>query len=336
MRDKVQQANARDAARPVPRARSPGIDIFRGILVILVILGHFAEITHQHSGAAWFGTGVRMPLFIGLSGYLFNLDAARALPLAQFLRKHYRRLILPWLLACGVHLTITGALDWTTPLHLILQPPYHLWFVPVLLSFMLIARGSGLDRSTLLALAIPFSILAMYALGLGHTRQLYHPLVPDRRYFIFCLYFMYGMWTANQTLSRYRYVTSIILAAIGLLWWSVLYLRASLPAEVAADVILSISLISLLPLLRHVRVDLPVIREIGQDSLYFYLWHPLIFALWVAAGVHGLPLFAVSMLTILALWSLIARGPSLAPLLGIRPAQETARKAQTALAGGAA
>ena len=96
---------------PPPRVDKPrvsGIDLFRGALVVLVILGHFAELSQRHHFLTWFGVGFRMPLFIGLTGYLFNLELARSLSSAGLLRKYYDRMVLPWLAACAVAVVITG------------------------------------------------------------------------------------------------------------------------------------------------------------------------------------------------------------------------------------
>jgi len=94
----------------VDKPRVSGIDLFRGSLVVLVILGHFAELSQRHSFLTWFGIGFRMPLFIGLTGYLFNLELARDLSSAGLLRKYYDRMVLPWLAACAVAVVITGSI----------------------------------------------------------------------------------------------------------------------------------------------------------------------------------------------------------------------------------
>src|ERR1700755_3641124 len=109
---------------PPPRADKPrvsGIDLFRGALVVLVLLGHFAELTQRHHFLTWFGYGFRMPLFIGLTGYLFNLEQARNLSPVGLLRKYYDRLILPWLAACAVAMTITGAIAWSSPFYVFVR-----------------------------------------------------------------------------------------------------------------------------------------------------------------------------------------------------------------------
>ena len=175
--------------------RSTGIDGVRGLLVLGVILGHFFEITEGESFPAWIGAGLRMPLFIGLTGYLFNLQRARADTVTALLRRYYPRLILPWIVACLVHVTLTRELHIGTPLSLLLWPPFHLWFVPVMMTFILIAAVSRWTPPAMLGLAIPVSIGAMYLLGVGHLPPALHHWMPDRRFFIYPVYFFYGART---------------------------------------------------------------------------------------------------------------------------------------------
>jgi fucose 4-O-acetylase-like acetyltransferase len=71
------------------------------LLVLAVIACHYYELSDRHGFLAWLGAAVRMPLFIGLAGYLFNLESARTRPLAITLRKYEQRLIIPWAVGCG-------------------------------------------------------------------------------------------------------------------------------------------------------------------------------------------------------------------------------------------
>jgi fucose 4-O-acetylase-like acetyltransferase len=306
---------------PPPRVDKPrvsGIDLFRGALVVLVILGHFAELSQRHHFLTWFGIGFRMPLFIGLTGYLFNLELARSLSSAGLLRKYYDRMVLPWLAACAVAVVITGSIAWFSPFYAVIRPPYHLWFVPVILAFMFAAKLCRLGPATMLAIAIPMSIGSMYVFGVGHDVWQFGAWTPDRRYFIYPIYFTLGMWVARRPAPTREYPL-LLVAFVGLLWWSRLYDHPSTPAEAAAELLLCVPLIALFPWLRRITFDIPLISAIGRDSLFFYLWHPLVFALWSAWGFSGAPLLALAAGTTLATWVAIARLPNLSGVLGVRP-----------------
>lgn len=301
----------------VSKPRISGIDLFRGALVVLVVLGHFAELTQRHHFLTWFGVGFRMPLFIGLTGYLFNLDHARSLSPGDLLRKYYDRMILPWLAACAVTLAITGTFGWFSPIYAVIRPPYHLWFVPVILAFIFAAKLCRLGPATMLAIAIPTSIGAMYLFGVGHDILQFGGWVPDRRYFIFPIYFALGMWVARRPDPSHEYLL-LAIALAGLLWWARLYQHPSTAAEAAAELLLCVPLIALFPWLKRITFDIPLISAIGRDSLFFYLWHPLVFAGWAALGFSGAPFLALSFGSVLVAWMAIARLPNLSGVLGVR------------------
>ena len=299
------------------RDRSSGIDTLRGLLVVGVILGHFFEITRAGSFAAWVGTGVRMPLFIGLSGYLFNLDRARAAPVVALLRRYYPRLILPWIVACVVHVTVTRDLTFGTPLSVILWPPFHLWFVPVMMAFILAATATRWSPDAMLLAAVPISIGAMYLLGVGHLPSGLYDWLPDRRFFIYPVYFFFGLWIARHRSCPSRQRVTVIVAAIGFRWWCSLYDSPGVAAEVAAELIACLPMIALLPVVAGWPIPLPMIAPIGRTSLFYYLWHPMVFALWRVCRADGVVLLALSLTTLVVLQRLIAGHASLAGILGL-------------------
>lgn len=297
--------------------RNRGIDVFRGLLIVLVIIGHFFELTHRYTFFTWLGFGVRMPLLIGLAGYLFKLEEARTTTFAMLVR-HYRRLIVPWLLACIVYVVLVQPIDWRMPVRIILQPPFHLWFVPVVLAFVLIGWACRLRRGQMLALAVPVSIAAMYVFGVGHAVRQYHPWVPDRRYFIYPIYFTLGLWVAHRPADPNKTPLRLAIAAIGLIWWCALYHRPSAAAEVAAELLLCVPLISMLPRVRALKLNIAPLAVVGRDSLFFYLWHPLVFGLWAASGLPDLLMLGATALSLALGWGAIARAPSLREIVGIR------------------
>jgi len=312
----------------IPRAgegRNASVDVFRGLLVLLVMLGHFSEISQPQNFLTWLGFGFRMPVFIGLTGYLFNLEQARSLTLPGLFEKYYGRLILPWLVACAVHLTIVGAIDWQAPLNAVFRPPFHLWFVPVMMAFIFAAQACRLDPTRMLAIAIPASIAAMYFFGVGYNIEQYQSWVPDHRYFTYPIYFTLGMWVARRPFDPSIRDVPLLLALIGLFWWCRLYEHPARAGEVAAELILCVPLILLLPRVRHLALNLPLIASVGRDSLFVYLWHPLVFGLWISMGLSGLPLLAFSLISMLVAGAAIAHVPRLREVLGVRPADPPAR-----------
>lgn len=298
------------------RERSAGIDMLRGLLVLGVIAGHCAELIERDSFVTWLGTGVRMPLFLGLSGYLFNLERARAAPLVTLLRRYWPRLILPWLIATMTYLAIAKRLDvWALAL-MIVRPAYHLWFVPVMLAFMCIAAATRRSPEVLFGWAILPSIAAMYWLGIGHGQD-YPVWLPDRRFLIYPVFFFYGLWIAQRPRDARRVRAAIGLAVIGALWWGALHGTHDLAGEVAALLLWGLSLIYLLPDVRVWGGPFPALASVGRDSLFYYLWHPLAFTAWVAWDWRGWSLLLPSIMTLIVARTLLSLRPQLASLAGL-------------------
>jgi fucose 4-O-acetylase-like acetyltransferase len=306
------------------KRRNSGIDLFRGLLVLAVILGHFSELTQRQSFLTWVGAGLRMPLFIGLTGYMFNLERARGIPLLHLMRKYHRRLVLPWLVACIVYLTIAEQLSILTPLSIFVQPPFHLWFVPVMMAFIVAATVSRRTPLVMLGIAIPISISAMYLFGVGHSVAQMPPWMPDRRFFIYPIYFFYGLWVACREPDPWKERAALVLAPIGFAWWCALYQAPSLTAEVAAELTSCMPLICLLPWVRRLSLPVPSIAAVGRNSLFFYLWHPMAFGLWAACGIRGLPMLSLSMLTLMVACVLCGRLPRAGRIFGLSPHAEPA------------
>lgn len=305
------------------RPRNTAIDSVRGLLVIAVILGHFAEVTNRESFFTWLGTGFRMPLFIGLTGFLFSLERARTMALPRLLRRYYDRLMLPWLVALAVYMTTTHQLGALTPWHVFARPPYHFWFVPVMMAFIVTAALTRRSPLFMLGIAIPASIAAMYAFGVGYATQQSHAWMPDRRFFIFPIYFFYGLWVARRETDRSKLIAAAIVAPIGILWWCSLYASPDLNAEVAASLLSSLALICLLPVVRGQSFSIPVIAGIGRNSLFFYLWHPMVLALWSSSGFSGMPMLVLTLLSLFVIGTLIAQATGIASIFGMIPRRQS-------------
>lgn len=299
--------------------RNTGIDLFRGLLVLAVILGHFDDVTQGASFLNWIGHGFRMPLFLGLTGYMFNLDRARSAAVSTLFQKYYARLILPWLVACAVYLTITQQLGYLSPLYIFVRPPFHLWFVPVMMVFILTATVSRRSATAMLAIAVPASIGAMYVFGVGHIIEQFHSWTPDRRFFVYPIYFFLGLWVARHPPERRQQRAALLLVPIGLLWWCGLYNQLRPLAEVAANLTLCVPLIILLPMVRTISFNIPLVASIGRESLFFYLWHPMVFGLWESCHVFRLPMLLFSLLTLIVARAVLVRIPDVAGILGISP-----------------
>lgn len=300
--------------------RNQSIDFVRGLLILLVVVGHWFEVLAQENAFTWLVSGFRMPLFIGLAGFLFNLEKARSGTLADLYLKYRDRLILPWLVACIFYL-FAGAspVSLLTPVEIILRAPFHLWFVPALGLFFLLAYAIRLNRGQMALLFLPISVAAMLLYPSGQDRAQYGALIPDRRYFIFAFYFFFGMFMARHALPPRMRGILFGLCLAGFFWWHHLYTHSSAPAEIIAKLMMILLLIALLPWAVSSGFSVRAINFLGRDSLFFYLWHPLAFALLLALGLSGLPMLAVALALLVLGHRLIASLPLVCAMTGLVP-----------------
>ncbi|MBA4756057.1 MAG: acyltransferase [Sphingobium sp.] len=295
--------------------KNPSVDLLKGALIILVMAGHAMELTQQHHLALWVGAGFRMPLMIGISGYLLNVTRTRNDPPERMFGRYGSRMLLPWAVALLVYILVSGwSISWTLPIDLLLRPPFHLWYVPVLFFLILVTRLVPLSPLLLLAIGTRVSLATMYSFGLNHGVTGVTLLSPDSRFLRYPVYFFFGMLMAERGLpTRYLGVT-LLLSALGMGWWSALYGSENGLAFVPARLLMCLGLIALLPQLSAVRLSFAPLNAVGRDSLFFYLWHPLAMAAVMLAGVGPLPMLALSIL-LLAIASRLAARNALAQRL---------------------
>lgn len=307
--------------------KNPSIDLLKGVLILLVMAGHAMELAHAQHLALWIGSGFRMPLMIGISGYLLNISRLRSEPGEHFFGRYGERMLLPWLVAMIAYLLISGwPLSWQTPVELLLRPPFHLWYIPVLFFLILVARAVPLPPIWLLAIGVPFSLSIMYGFGPHHGAIGTSLLSPDSRYLRYPIYFFFGMLMAERGLPT-RYLGIVLLvAALGMGWWSELEFSANIFAFVSARLIMCLGLIALLPQFARLRLSFAPVNHIGRDSLFFYLWHPLVMGLVMATGMSAAVTLALSMPILFGLGRLSATHERLRRWIGsvppIRPRDE--------------
>ena len=298
---------------------TPSIDLLKGLLILLVMGGHVMEITHVSNSAFWIGSGFRMPLMVGISGYLLNVARTREDAPGTLLFRYGRRMLLPWAVATSIYVTVSHVpLSWTAPVDLFLRPVFHLWYIPALFCFILSTRLLPFSPLTLLALSAPVSLAAMYGFGLGHAAVGQGLFAPDSRFLYYPVYFFFGMWMAARPLSRQHIWMASIAAGLGLVWWAALYGSGDQLAYVPARLLMCIGLIALLRNWTEWRWRFPAVEAIGRGSLFFYLWHPLVMSLAIFAGCNALTTLALAILLLAMAHVATGRSPLLALLLGAR------------------
>lgn len=298
--------------------RNAAIDSLRGALILLVIGGHLLEVQGLLPMINWVGAGFRMPLVIGLSGFLIHADRLRAADGATMVSRYGRRLLLPWAIAM-LAFVVAGQwpVSWHLPFDLLLRTPYHLWYIPVLCALIVMVRVIPLAPIQLLALTAPASVATIYIFGLDHAAIGGSILAPDSRYFRFMIYFFFGMAVARAPLpARWNWLPPLV-GLLGLLWWISLYAAHDRWAETAARLLMNLGFIAMLPQL-HGTMKLPLLDVVGRNSLFFYLWHPLPIGVGLALGLGGWSTLAATGVVMGLAFAMLRSWPG-AWILGIIP-----------------
>ena len=137
--------------------RIKNIDFTKGILIILVIIGHFLQGTLSSSLPRYIIYSFHMPLFIGISGFLFSTPHLKQISLGKILSKYLFRIIVPWLIAVVTYIFIVNGNVFKLDnqnfilIYSFITPYFHLWFIPGYLSWVLLTwslkKISMSDRS---------------------------------------------------------------------------------------------------------------------------------------------------------------------------------------------
>lgn len=301
------------------------IDLVKGLLILLVIVGHVIQGRLDDNFLRTLIYSFHMPLFIGLSGYLCQSDQLGKLSLTALVRKYSFRVMLPWGIAMIAYSVILAhGLDWDrltqSMFNNFSNPYYHLWFIPAFMSWILFSwmmKKAGFSDKEFFITAILISCIAQMLntypeLYRGNSMfsttftELFYTFRPYN-YF----YFAFGMMLRKQTLPLPR-LSEYLLPVVGFasVWYLFEYPDRTL--NLIHSLLFNTALLWLV--LKLVSNScLPRVRAIewlGVNSLAIYLWHviPVIFAKeicyawseWVFYGtivIFNLLLFAVYRVT---------------------------------------
>jgi len=278
----------------------------------------------------WLIYGFHMPIFLGVSGYLFNRVNQSSLSLGAFFQRYWKRMLLPWLIAFVAFSAISGEFATFAKIAMsILRPHYHLWFVPVLFVFVLIATRVKLPTTALFVIALAVSVVGFALFGFPHYKgPLAGMTLPDDRYLTMAVFFFAGLWVSQRATIPVLPASLLAIAGLGL--WQYEFWNADAVPTILAYVGLNLALIATLPVLVALPLRSSLLEFLGQDSLYFYLWHLFLFRVltrlfqpFIGGWLLLALVFGVTMIVLLAARPILARFPVLALLSGVQPSAAT-------------
>ncbi|WP_165913283.1 acyltransferase [Novosphingobium sp. ST904] len=301
------------ATRPAvysDKAYNPTIDTLKGALILLVMVGHLFTAKVDGNPVKWGIYAFHMPLFLGLGGFLLTVESLRRLSFRSLWKKYDTRMLLPWafafLLWISLDSVITHEINISYFIEALREPPYHTWYIPVFFFFIVIAWAGRYHFVLTSLIGIFLGVFGLLALGVGHyTGPWRHGFPIDYRYLTMMPFFFFGFWLRQRGASPPNAWIALLVAA-AFSAYEACYFYPANAAEIFPYLALNFSMIAGMPWLFRLHWKVPIVTEIGRESLYFYLWHPFILIVLKKATYHLMPeaiagLFAL-VFTIATMW----------------------------------
>lgn len=267
---------------PGSSQRNNSVDIAKGVLIILVVIGHVLQGSPTDLSTRGYIYFFHMPLFILLSGYLSSGSIHRDSP-STSAGKQFRRMGRPYLLAFVLY-TMTSiarsseSLSMGIAIDAALYPFYHLWYIPAIVIYFFATQGLirlGIGIVPIIAIsAIISALLGEYSTRNSGAHFLYY--LGDKRYYYYWVFFALGVAMRTASLSA-RWIAPCALIATG---GAALALNGMETESIYMWILfLIINLIAALSLVATLQsfpsTSMPALQATGRASLPIYLWHIL-------------------------------------------------------------
>lgn len=284
------------------KTRNLCFDQLKGILIILVIVGHVVVGSIDKSLVRSLIYFFHMPLFLAVTGYFISTTLL-ALPIKDIIKKYQNRLIAPFLLAYVVYYILLGhhqPLAANIKNMLSLYPYYHLWYVPAVLLFIVYLKFFYYLYQRRLNVIIYFlAVLCLLTTLYFETYVQWHlsnhwlyQALGDKRFYYFFAYFACGFLLSNHK-NKLPFYSKYALLGLFVALFVCHYTKVDYVAG-AAKVIANFALIVwVLYLCQYQKIPtVPLLVKIGEVSLPIYLWHILLLLLLqklpVGVGIYYL------------------------------------------------
>ena len=301
-----------------------GFDFAKGILIIIVFLGHVIPGVLRETYPRYLIYSFHMPLFIGISGFLLNIEKLDTRVMSVF-KKYWKRMICPWLIAVTVFFIAQAFIGKQTIsvksfLHTYFVPYYHLWYVLGFLSYLVIScvlwsifKNNQYKWVWIFIVSAIISFVSKWELpggrlGDGVFNKIYEIAHYDFRIYNL-LFFMIGIYLRYKfehrgfiySSNKMEYIR--VLSIISVICVSVLFFFNYDNIEKMMFFIMNSSLVTVL-IYDCVNQKIPeskIIEFIGSYSLPIYLYHVMckLIAIYLCSeGTPGYYVISVASLII--------------------------------------
>lgn len=257
--------------------RRNDIDVYKGILVWLVVISHIMAVSVNLYNTILFRVIVNshIPLFLGVSGYLFKPEKFKV-------RKSVQRLIFPWCIANLVYFVLSG--QSVSVRGLLFGFETHLWYIPSLILFMTLLwlvekmHFKKVIYAVLIVVAFAFQFPGLLV-GEGIAVKTIRFLVSNFR-LQFLIYFLLGNMLRKTGITRqYKKLTVAIAGGIVfLLLAAVTTDKACIAFKLVGNTALMAGLLQNVVTISENSRVLNFLKLSGRNSMFIYLYHviPLI------------------------------------------------------------
>lgn len=264
------------------------IDYFKGTLIISVFLGHLIVGNTNNNFIRYFIYSFHMPLFVGISGYLFNYNFLNNSP-KNFINKLFKKIIVPYILA---NIIYSGLININFLFELnsykfifnfiknIVYSSYHLWYIQGYLSYIIISYvlTKKFKTHTIIIFSIILSLVIYYFYFFYKNNNPILMIFLNNFRLYNLIFFIIGYYIKGKKidikLNNKNWIIFIMLFIIN----SVLgfYMKNQYIVGLFFYISNVFSIIFLLKLCEeYPNFKIDYINFIGNHSLYFYLWHML-------------------------------------------------------------
>lgn len=272
--------------------RSDGIDYLRGMLILLVIVGHVVVGSLHDNWIRYPIHAFHMPLFIGITGYLLNANTLRDTSLFNVGIRYWWRMILPFSLAfiffTGIlffHAYQENRITFGLLLSYLHTPYYHLWFIPTMMIWVLAYRFMLKTPIPLLAILLLFAFISLYWGSVPREEQI-SQLVPflNKKVVYFFSFFLFGAWLRTINLetvlgfvNKFRNYLFVALVISSFFYLKHIGFEPKTIRGIAWLVLNMTLMLLLLPQMksfafRETKINQAIVA-MGRNSLPIYLWH---------------------------------------------------------------
>lgn len=265
------------------QVRNLAFDQIKGILIILVLIGHIVMGDMQTTPVRMVIYFFHMPLFLAITGYFIKQELLEH-SIQNILIRYKDRLIIPFAFAFAFYHSIM--LFYKDFLAVIIQvfspyPYYHLWYIPAVILFILYLKFFDFLakkgwKIALISLSAFFLALTLYFetyLQWGLHKNFIYKILGDKRFYYFFSYFAFGYLLAqykHQLAYWSKYFFFAIIAGL------LLFNLANFDYAVGfGKVLTNLGLIGfVIYICEYQKIPInQILAKIGTVSLPVYLWH---------------------------------------------------------------